>query len=484
MRKKVAIGFITLSLITLASGLYIMFHIEKTSAELKDLLTSHRVEIIRRNLVERLNRVQFDFYLINTRYSRGIDTFVADVQEMQSFADQCVGCHHPPQMMEKINALRSNIEAYKGILSRVLTMRANLSRVRDEERSAYRQGQQLIASVDHIIDRASSGLAEKTQRSLGNIEKTKTVLFVLLVTGPFILAIFSFLMISSITKPLNVILDAIGMLKKGNLNFRIETPLKNEFGEVAAAFNEMAGTLNEQMRKMQMTEQMAVCGQLAAGLAHEIKNPLAGIKVAIEVLSDELILSKENQDTLQKVVAEIRRLESLMKNFLDFARPPRPRFIRTDINSILETTIAFLIKQPSFSPSRTNATEIVADLDGHLPQITADPQQLRQVFINLLLNAKEAMPNGGTVRVKTSQDHGHSIQIDITDTGQGIPPDTRDKVFHPFFTTKPKGTGLGLAISKQLVEQHNGRISVENGQRGGATIRIQIPMGQAERREI
>ncbi len=484
MRRKVFIGFVTLSLITLASVFYIIFHIDRTSSQLQNLLTSHQVEIIRRNLLERLNRVQFDFYLINTRYSRGIDIIVSDMQEMQGFANQCVECHHAPQMMEKLNAIRSDIEAYKSMLSRVLTMRANLDRVQDEERRAYLQGQQLIAGVNHIITRASSGLAEKTQRSLRNIKTTKTVLFILLVSGPFLLAIFSFLMMSSITKPLNVILDAIGRLKKGDLNFRIKVPLKNEFAEVAAAFNEMTGTLNEQMRKMQMTEQMAVCGQLAAGLAHEIKNPLAGIKIAIEVLSDESTQSKENHDTLQRIIVEIRRLESLMKNFLDFARPPRPQFVRTDINHILETTIAFLIKQSPLSQSKTKSPEIIMDFDEHLPQITADPQQLRQVIVNLLLNAQEAMPKGGTVWVRSSHGHFHAVQIEISDMGNGIPQDTLDKVFQPFFTTKPKGTGLGLAISRQLIEQHNGTISVENGQRGGAIIRIQLPIAQTERQAI
>ena len=477
MKKKIAIGFVTLALITLASGFYIMFHIEKTSAQLKDLLASHQVELVRRNLLEKLNRVQFDFYLIGSRYSRSIDSIVSDVQEMQGFADQCVGCHHSPQMMEKLNVIRSDIEAYKSNLSRVLTMRANLLRVRDEEQRAYQQGERLIASVNHIIIQASSGLAEKTQRSLADIERTKTVLFILLLTGPILLAIFSFTTIRSITKPLNVILDAIGMLKKGNLNFRIETPLKNEFAEVAAAFNEMTRTLNEQLHKMQMTEQMAVCGQLAAGLAHEIKNPLAGIKVAIEVLSDELTVSSDNRDTLQKVVAEIRRLESLMKNFLDFARPPKPQFVRTDINSILETTISFLTKQTSLLQGKTKTTEIVKDFDEHLPQITADPQQLRQVFINLLLNAREAMANRGTVRVKTFYDHSRSIQIDISDSGHGIAPDILNKVFQPFFTTKPKGkgTGLGLSVSQGIARRLGGYIEVRSILGAGTSFTVFLP---------
>ncbi len=483
MRRKIVTGFIALSIIILAVGFYIIFRIEKTSAQLKDLLASHQVEIIRRNLSERLKRVQFDFYLINTRYARGINTIVSDVQEMQSFADQCLGCHHSERVRDKIHTIRNDIEIYKAMLSRVLTMRANLSRMQAEERRAYMQGQQLVETVESIISRASSGLAEKTQRSLMNMEKTKTLLFILLITGPFLFMALSMIMISNITKPLQVILDAIRMLKNGDLNFRIKTPLKDEFSELASAFNEMTHTLNEQMRKMQRTEQMAVCGQLAAGLAHEIKNPLAGIKAAVEVFSEELTLSRENQETLQKVISEIKRLESLMKSLLDFARPAKPQFVSVDLNSILESTIAFLLKQPSFSQKKTKGTEIVKDFGAHLPEVTADPQQLRQVFMNLLLNANEAMPDGGTVTVRTFLDPSGSIQISIADTGPGIREDFLDKVFQPFFTTKPKGTGLGLAISKQLIEQHRGVINVENNHNRGATFKIKIPVIQPERTE-
>lgn len=481
MRRKIAIGLIGFSFFIFIGGLYIMLKIEKTSSQLKELLISHQVEIMRRNFLDRSNRVQLDFYLINTQYARGINSIVSDVREMQAFADKCFGCHHPQNVEDKLHAIRNDIEAYKGKLSKVLTMRANLSRSRAEEREAYVQGEQLIASLKNILNEAGLGLAEKTQRSLKNIEKTKITLFGLLIMGPIFSLVLSIYMIRNITRPLKVILEAIRTLKAGDLNFEIKSPLKDEFGEVAEAFNEMAHTMKEQMRKMQTTERMAVCGQLAAGLAHEIKNPLAGIKAAIEVFFEELTLSKENQDTLSKIISEIRRIETLMKSLLDFARPPKPQFLQVDLNGLLEGTIAFLMKQPSFSQDGRKSIEIMKDLSEHLPEIYADPQQLRQIFINLLLNAYEAMPNGGIVTVKTAHDSSRSVEISISDTGKGIDKEIIDKIFQPFFTTKKKGTGLGLSISKQLIEQHGGTIEVVNGTGGGVTFAIKIPVVQPER---
>ena len=484
MRRKIIIGFIAFSVLILGNVLYIVFHLEKTSSQLQSLVQSHQVEILRRNLLEKLQIVHYDFYLINTRYAKKINTIVSDVGEMQRYADQCLGCHHSPGTERKLQEVRNHIEEYKSKISRILTMRANLSRSQEEERDAYLHGQQLVAMVNSMIARASAGLAETTKRSLKNLEKTRMILYLLLLTVPILSVIFSLIMIPNITKPLQVLLKAIQSLKTGNLNFRIKAPLKDEFGEIASAFNEVTQTLKEHIQEMQRTEQMAACGQIAAGLAHEIKNPLAGIKVAVEVLSDESNLAPEYQDTLSKVIAEIKRIELLIKSLLDFARPPKPQFMKVDLNSLLEASLAFMTKNSNNSRAHSRPIEIVKDLKYDLPEIHADPQQVRQVLINLLLNAKEAMPHGGTIRVRTNQNSAGEVEVSISDTGRGISQETMDKIFQPFFTTKPKGTGLGLAISKQLVEQQGGSITVKNNSGGGADFNIRIPLNPPEKHAV
>ncbi|MBI5099480.1 MAG: PAS domain S-box protein [Nitrospirae bacterium] len=233
------------------------------------------------------------------------------------------------------------------------------------------------------------------------------------------------------------------------------------------------------------TEQMVVCGEVTTGLAHEIKNPLAGIKASIELFSTVSTLSEEEKDILQKIIGEIRRIESLLKGILNFARPPKPNFIAVDVNNILDTALIFSLKPASSAQNSKTTIQIIKDLDSHLPEIIADPMQLSQIFLNLFLNAVEAMRDGGILTVKTLYNPtGNSILISISDTGKGVEKSLIDQIFNPFFTTKPKGTGLGLSISKRLIEQHNGVLTFENNPDGGATFIINLPVKQKEKVQL
>ncbi len=233
---------------------------------------------------------------------------------------------------------------------------------------------------------------------------------------------------------------------------------------------------------LQRTEQLKVAGELATGLAHEIKNPLAGIKASIEVLSTVPYLPEDDKGILVQVIGEIKRIESLIKGLLNFARPSRPRFDDTDVNAVLDAVAYLVLQSPSRVQGASREISIVKDFDRHLPVITADPMQLKQVFMNLLLNAVEAMQDGGILAMKTRFDAAaQAVRVEISDTGRDLDVAVLDKIFQPFFTTKPKGTGLGLAISKRLIEEHGGRISVARNPGGGAIFNISLPVIQSER---
>lgn len=258
--------------------------------------------------------------------------------------------------------------------------------------------------------------------------------------------------------------------------------------EVSAGIFEVGGTryilaidrdITERIhaeKSIQRAQQVKVAGEMATGLAHEIKNPLAGIKVTMEMLSQEPYLSEEDRDALHKVIGEIRRIEYLMKGLLNFARPPRPQFNKTDVNAVLETVTTLVLKDPSFSRDPEHTIQIVKKYGSPIPEALADPMQLQQIFMNLLLNAADAMPGGGTLGLQTTYDQPtHTLQIHISDTGTGIDPSLMGSIFQPFFTTKSKGTGLGLAITKRLVEENEGHISIENNPGGGALFIISLP---------
>jgi len=213
-----------------------------------------------------------------------------------------------------------------------------------------------------------------------------------------------------------------------------------------------------------------------------VKNPLAGIKASMEVLSTDGSLSGENRDVLQKVTDQIKRIEVIMKSLLNFARPPKPQLTDVDMNNVLDMTISLAMRHPLFSSQTDRLIHMVKEYDPTLPRTIADPFQLQQVFMNLLLNAADAMPEGGTIIVHTFRDRtGEYLYVRIADTGEGIDDGIIDKIFQPFFTTKAKGTGLGLAITKRLIEQQEGGICVQNNPDRGVAFTITLPvLGSAE----
>jgi signal transduction histidine kinase len=474
MKKKIVLGLTVYSVVFLLAGVYVIHTIRTATADLDRLITLHQVEILREHYLLQIKKVQSDLTLRDTPYSRNFETVITNVMNMGRLVDTCFDCHHSPQGTERLTDLKRETERYKDSLSRVMTIRANAPRLAAEEDVAFRTGEELIGKVQSMIAVTTSRLGENTQKAMNEIARTKYILYGLVALGPLVSALLGFLFISGLTRPVRVLLESTRKLKGGDLDHRVEK-LKDEFGELADAFNEMAGSLKEQMTKMQRTEQMVVVGELAAGLAHEIKNPLAGIKVAMQVLSEEAGLSEEDRGVVKKVAQEVVRLESLMKNFLNFARPAKPQMTELNVNSLLNTILTFYVKSRSVSPDRPNGIRIEKDLQP-LPDTMADPMQLQQIFLNLILNAVDAMPGGGTLGVRTAFENGAGfLLVEISDTGKGISGEHADKIFQPFFTTKPKGTGLGLAISKQLVEQHGGSISAAANPSGGTLFRIELP---------
>jgi PAS domain S-box-containing protein len=236
---------------------------------------------------------------------------------------------------------------------------------------------------------------------------------------------------------------------------------------------------------LQRAEQLQLAGELATGLAHELRNSLTGIDISIEVLLDELVLSEDDQRVLMNMLNETRRIEFLMKDLLDYARPSNPHLAFVNINAVLDAALKLSVKNVSTLANHGRSIDVVKEFDYHIPGTIADQMQLQQIFMNLLLNAVEAMQNGGSLKVQTSYDVSNDlIHISISDTGKGIDHKLIDKIFEPFFTTKPKGTGLGLSISKRLIEQHGGNIRVETSLGKGTTFNIVLPVKQFEESKI
>ena len=223
----------------------------------------------------------------------------------------------------------------------------------------------------------------------------------------------------------------------------------------------------EQLRR---ADRLSALGELSAGMAHEIRNPLGSIKGAAEILRDDYRPDDPKAEFVQILLRETDRLNAILQEFLDFARPKPPALRATEVNEIIESVL-MLITQPA----RKAKVTIEKRLDPAIGRRDLDGELLKQAFLNLLLNALQAMPGGGTLNVESRLRDG-MLEVLITDTGTGIAPDDRRKLFSPFFTTKKDGTGLGLAITYRIVRNHQGTIDVDTAPGAGTTFTVRIPV--------
>jgi signal transduction histidine kinase len=230
--------------------------------------------------------------------------------------------------------------------------------------------------------------------------------------------------------------------------------------------------LKESRDRLVKTERLSAIGEVAASVAHEIRNPLVAIGGFARTVFQSLPEEDRNKNKVKVIVEETDRLERILSGLLEFSRPALPRFTDVDLNSLVLQTVHFMDAEID-----DDLIQITYDLDAELPRVWADTQQMRQVLLNLIRNAIQAMLNGGTVTFRTDVQR-QEVRLSIEDSGPGIPPEQTERIFDAFFTTKPTGSGLGLAICTQIVRNHNGRISVESGRTRGAKFVISLPMAQ------
>jgi two-component system sensor histidine kinase HydH len=228
-------------------------------------------------------------------------------------------------------------------------------------------------------------------------------------------------------------------------------------------------SLLEMERRLREQDRLAAVGRLSAQVAHEIKNPLAGIRGACEVMMARLA-EQPGQEIAEEIVRQIDRLNRTVEDLLQFARPMTAQPMPTDVHELIERVLAVLLEQPE---ARTLRVE--RDYASDMPSLNVDPEQMQQVLFNVLLNASQAMAFDGTIKVGTRL-NDTTATVSISDSGPGISKDALQNIFEPFYTTRAKGTGLGLAIVKKIVQSHRGSIEAVASAEGGAEFRIHLPL--------
>ena len=287
-----------------------------------------------------------------------------------------------------------------------------------------------------------------------------------------------------VTQPVIRLHEATKEVGKGKFDIQVNPSSRDEIGDLARSFNQMTLELTsreEALKKTQaqliQSEKLAAFGQLGAGIAHEVKNPLAGILGIAQLASRGADRDSPLQKDLAIIEKEAKRCKTIIENLLKFARQEKVSHERVMVNRVLEDTAVLLNHQLGIHQVR-----LETDLSPDLPQVTGNANQLQQVVMNLIINAQQAMEGQkGTVRVASSRPLPGWVEIRVSDTGPGIPKEIQAKLFDPFFTTKPvgKGTGLGLSVSYGIIKDHQGEIRVESEPGEGAAFIIRLPVSES-----
>ena len=274
-------------------------------------------------------------------------------------------------------------------------------------------------------------------------------------------------------RPMRDVLHGIRHAAKGNLDYRIPMRIHDEFGQLAESFNAMNQQLATVQQQLIQSERLISMGKLAAGVAHEINNPLTGILSYAEDLMEDTDSSDPRHKDYEVIVHEALRCRQIVRSLLEFTRQDEPSVARAHPRDLIEKALEVIIRQAAFRD-----IQFLREVEGDLPVVEVDPVQIEQLLINLIVNAQQAMPKGGTIALGAcGKENGNQVEFFVRDEGYGIAPEIRPHIYEPFFSTKGgKTDGLGLSVCLGIVQRHGGTIELESEVGKGTTFRFALPI--------
>ncbi len=321
------------------------------------------------------------------------------------------------------------------------------------------------------------GLLESKYRDIRwNMIWINTSITGLAVVIAFIISVF---LTNTIVKRIRILKEAAEAIAAGNLDYRLPPDKISGFDMLDEAFNFMSKSLKDQNEKLHKaylqlagTEKLTALGEMASGVAHEVNNPLGGILLYSNLVLEDIPEDSPARENMQKIIYQTNRCKEIVQSLLDFARTPTGDMVPLKINNVVNTSLNLIKQQAMF-----HGIEIKTSLSENLPEIIGDRARLEEVFLNLFINAADAMNGKGLLTIKTTLTSNNSIKVLVTDTGEGIDKEHLQHIFEPFFTTKDpgKGTGLGLSIVYGIIKKHNGLIEAESEPGKGTTFIISLP---------
>ena len=410
------------------------------------------------------------YYLLDGNYDWIID-FNNNVESFNYWYEACFESAYSEEERDILSAMSIDFANYMIIHDNII----------NKAKAGYKENAKKMLLVDsnksfELIFNGCEKLINKnrliiseTETRLHRYTKLSRILAYLTLISFFI---FGIILIILITKS---IVGPIRAIEQASRDFTPEKSERNEIEMLKERFEMMIKTINDNQRKLIISERRAAIGEIAAGISHELNNPIGIIYGFAQILVGRPQISESDREFIEDIFRESERCKILLKDLLDFARTPEPNYIETDIMNLVEETVSLIENQSKYEKIKLEVINT-----GSRANAVIDPFQIKQVLLNLLNNSCDAMNNNGTITILVDNNE-KSLKINVRDHGNGIKPDEFEKIFTPFYTTKEEGIGLGLAVCRDIIAKHNGTITVNREYTDGALFIIEIPAGEHEK---
>lgn len=520
MKKKLIAGFLLIALIFVASGLFIFWNIntvivnQKLQDEQEDVISEYN------DILYNLRSAQVQLYRHRAGFTRDIDSLTEYIisatgtlslvnKHYFNYGDRelCNSCHTGQKVFKNIGNvfidLNSQIDEYKDNVSLIVTSKDNRY-IYALESETVEIGTGIINTLYDLrhaalkMDKKLKELVTKSQ------QRSRNAIFGAVTASFLIAVIFIFITIRSVTGPVNLLVKGIEKLSSGDYDSKVNITSADEIGFLANTFNSMTDSLKaanhqkdfllnelhalnsdlkirveksiEELRRaneqMLRSETLSLAGAFAAGVAHELATPLASILSYLQVINRQIAEEDNLKKDINIIESELQRCRDILRGMLDFARAPEKEKTPTNINNLLQELLLLVGYQSEYKK-----TTIKKELDPDIPNIMAIPGKLKQVFMNIIINALQAMPDGGELNVSSAMNgNSRHVVVTIRDTGNGISEEEMSRIFQPFYTSKKTGTGLGLSISYGIIKAHGGEIEIKRNHEKGTSFFIYLPV--------
>jgi two-component system NtrC family sensor kinase len=469
IRSRLLLGFLLFVVLNAAAEITAIITLNKLTNKTRFLVVADRYT----NDIQQARRFEKNYLLYHTDLQYAFDHVAAAESLMASSAREL----ETVLGKENLGILHSHLTRYEELLHELPTVTETPGDSLREKRNAIenelrQHGSQMISFAEELSDKEL-----KTVRAMFKWAKALPLVFLLFL---LVLAIYTAnFLFRQINRPLSRLMELTQQITEGDL-----TPImpvrkyRDEITNVVLALNHMMYELKRRQEQMIESHKLRAIGTLTAGVAHELNNPLNNITLTAAMLEEDYqdLSDEQRLDMVKDLLKEAERSEKIVKNLLDFARESEIKTEHLDISSLVFETVRLAQNQV-----KLRGAKIETNIDDNLPSIHGDRQQLRQVFLNLILNAVDAMTKGGRLYISAQRSNVPDfITVTFKDNGHGIPAHILPSIFDPFFTTKPtaKGTGLGLSVSKGIVEKHGGDITVDSTVGKGTTFHVHLPIAK------